>query len=101
MKRKNANNDFIVYLLAALLFLFALAGFMASDTLAGAMKAFTDKETSVAFITDQGVATEHGTIPVQEAELLVNNYIFVCYIAMASSIAIAVASLIRFKRYKL
>lgn len=86
--------------MSTLLVLFGLAGTMASSTLTAAMAAFTNDSNAVAFITDNAVITDSGSISVQEAEVIVKNFQFVCYVAMLAGAAIAIASVIRYYRNK-
>lgn len=98
MAKRNERDEGLIYFQSLLLFLFGAAGMMASSTLNAAMNAFTNDSNAVAFITDNEVITDTGSIPVQEAESVVRNFEMVCAVAMVAAICISVASVIRYFR---
>lgn len=98
MAKRKERDEGLIYVQSLLLFSFGAAGMMASSTLTAAMNAFTNDSNAVAFITDNEVITDTGSIPVQEAEVVVRNFEFVCAMAMGIAICISVASVVRYFR---
>lgn len=96
MKKENKGvAETVVLVQSLLLFLFGVAGYMASSSINDSFNALTNSETAVAIIVDGKVATSDGDITLEQAARVVGNFETVCFVAMFLGLMVLAASLAR------
>lgn len=81
-----------------LLLAFGLAAWAASDTLVACMGVLKDPEVMVAFVDQDRIVTEAGSIGTVAAETTIDNFELVCLSTITIGAAVAVASLVRLRK---
>jgi hypothetical protein len=96
-KRKKETSHFEAIIFAQSIFLTAVgvSGFIASSSVVAGMKALTNKDSMVAFITDDSLITDAGTVTTDSALAVANNFEFICVISLTIGIVIGTANLFR------
>jgi hypothetical protein len=94
-KKEVSNSELIIFTQSLFLVSVGVAGFIASSSVIAGMKALTNKDSMVAFITDDALATDVGTISTDSALAIANNFEFICVISLTIGIVIGGANLFR------
>jgi hypothetical protein len=94
-RKEKSHAEFIILTQSVFLVAVGIAGFIASSSVIAGMNALTNKDSMVAFITDDALATDVGTISTDTALSVANNFEFICVISLTIGIVIGGANLFR------
>ena len=97
-KNQKSVSEHIIIAQSFYLFVFGLAGYMATSSVVAGFNALRNKDSAVAIITDSGIVTDQGDVSLEQVSSIINNFELISVCGLIFGFIITLATIIRIIR---